>query len=72
LGGGFKIAEKIRSAIEKLEFHYKGSNVKVTISCGISLFMENDTPEVAFNRADKALYQAKDQGRNRCVIAKVP
>ena len=72
LGGGFKIAEKIRSAIEKLEFHYKGNNVKVTISCGISLFMENDTPEVAFNRADKALYQAKEQGRNRCVIAKVP
>lgn len=72
LGGGFKIADKIRSAIEKLEFHYRGSNVKVTISCGISLFMENDTPETAFNRADKALYQAKDEGRNRCVIAKEP
>lgn len=72
LGGGFKIAEKIRASIEKLEFHYRGSNVKVTISCGISLFMENDTPENAFSRADKALYKAKDDGRNRCVIAKEP
>ncbi len=72
LGGGFKIAEKIRASIEKLEFHYRGSNVKVTISCGISLFMENDTPESAFSRADKALYKAKDEGRNRCVIAKEP
>ena len=72
LGGGFKIAEKVRHSIEQLEFHYRGSKVKVTISCGISLFWENDTPETAFNRADKALYQAKDEGRNRCVIAKEP
>ncbi|WP_198263070.1 GGDEF domain-containing protein [sulfur-oxidizing endosymbiont of Gigantopelta aegis] len=70
LGGGFKIAEKIRNAIEKLEFHYRGDKVKVTISCGISLFMENDTSETALARADKALYQAKSEGRNRCVIAK--
>lgn len=70
LGGGFKVAEKIRTAVENLEFHYRGNNVKVTISCGISLFMENDSPETAFARADKALYQAKEQGRNRCVIAK--
>ena len=72
LGGGFKVAEKIRATVEKLEFHYRGSNVQVTISCGISLFMENDTRESAFARADKALYQAKEQGRNRCVIAKQP
>ena len=71
LGGGYKVAEKIRGIIEKLEFHYRGDNVKVTISCGISLFVENDTPDSAFSRADKALYQAKEQGRNRCIIAQV-
>ncbi len=71
LGGGYKVAEKIREIIEKLEFHYRGDNVKVTISCGISLFVENDTPDSAFSRADKALYQAKEQGRNRCIIAQV-
>lgn len=70
LGGGFKIAEKMRSAVESLEFQYHGDDVKVTISCGITLFMEDDTPESAFERADKALYQAKEQGRNQCVIAK--
>ena len=69
LGGGYKVAEKIRGIIENLEFHYRGDKVKVTISCGISLFVENDTPDSVFSRADKALYQAKDQGRNRCVIA---
>ncbi|MCK5662633.1 MAG: diguanylate cyclase [Thiotrichaceae bacterium] len=68
LAGGYKIAEKIRSSIEKLEFHYQNKNVKITISCGISLFIANDTTDAAFNRADKALYQAKDEGRNRCVV----
>jgi len=68
LGGGFKISEKIRTAVEKLEFQYKGNTVKITISCGITLFMTEDTAETAFNRADKALYKAKDEGRNRCVI----
>jgi diguanylate cyclase len=68
LAGGYKIAEKIRSSVENLEFHYQGSQVKITISCGISLFIENDTTAAAFQRADKALYQAKDEGRNRCVV----
>ncbi len=71
LGGGYKVVEKIRGIIEKLEFHYRGDNVKVTISCGISLFVENDIPDSAFSRADKALYQAKEQGCNRCIIAQV-
>ena len=71
LGGGFKIAEKIRSVIENLKFSHDSQNFKVTISCGITIFVENDSMESAFERADKALYQAKEQGRNRCVIAKM-
>jgi diguanylate cyclase len=43
--------------------------VKITISCGISQFLDNDTPEHIFERADQALYQAKNDGRNRCVAA---
>ncbi|MBE9526135.1 MAG: GGDEF domain-containing protein [Proteobacteria bacterium] len=71
LGGGFKISEKVRASIEKLKFTHNGHDIKVTISSGITIFVENDTLESAFERADKALYQAKDQGRNRCVIAKM-
>ena len=71
LGGGFKIAEKVRANIEKLKFTHNGHDIKVTISSGITIFVENDTLDSAFERADKALYQAKDQGRNRCVIAKM-
>jgi PleD family two-component response regulator len=39
----------------------------VTISCGLTEFRAGDTPTAVYERADRALYQAKQQGRNRCV-----
>jgi diguanylate cyclase len=69
LGGGYKVAEKMRSAVQELNFIYKDEAIPLTISCGISLFADGDKPDDVFERADKALYQAKKQGRNRCVIA---
>jgi diguanylate cyclase len=33
----------------------------------VAVFKGDDDVETVFARADKALYQAKDQGRNRCV-----
>jgi diguanylate cyclase len=43
--------------------------VPVTISCGLTEFRRGDTPTAVYERADGALYQAKLQGRNRCVEA---
>lgn len=63
------VAEKLRHAIEDCGFHYKGQQVPVTISCGMTLFRPGDTVEAAFERADKALYRAKELGRNRCESA---
>ncbi len=59
--------EKIRAAIEQCEFHYRGSRVLITISCGLAGFRSGDDPDQVFARADAALYRAKAQGRNRCV-----
>lgn len=61
-------ANKIRSVIEKSAFNSSGKKISITISCGITQFNEADTPEAAFKRADKALYQAKNKGRNQCVL----
>ena len=61
------LLEKIRVAIAKLGFHYRGQPVPITISCGVSELKQNDSAESVFERADKALYQAKKQGRNRCL-----
>lgn len=64
-----RVAEQIREAIVHSGFHSGDKPVALTISCGISDFREGDTPEAVFERADKAMYQAKIEGKNRCIIA---
>lgn len=61
-------ANKLRMIVEKAAFHSNGKKISITISCGITQFTNDDSTESAFNRADQALYRAKDKGRNRCVI----
>ena len=60
-----QVAEKLRCAIEATPFHHGNTPVKVTISCGVAQFTDTDTPETVLQRADEALYWAKQQGRNR-------
>jgi diguanylate cyclase len=61
-------ADKIRNGIETMGFHFHNKPVAVTASCGIATFRGDDTPESIFDRADRALYRAKDAGRNCCRI----
>ena len=62
------LANQLRQTIEKTGFNASGVSVAITISCGITEFTLNDSDETAFERADQALYQAKEQGRNRCCV----
>jgi len=62
------IAEKTRKAIAACAFNSQGERVPVTVSCGLAEFSKGDDPEAIFERADKALYQAKESGRNRCCV----
>jgi len=62
------VAEKIRPIIANSGFNYHGESIKLTISCGISQFSEDDQQETAFERADQALYLSKEQGRNKCSV----
>jgi len=64
-----RLVNKLRQQIEDCGFHYHGEAVKITISCGVSSFNEGDTLSQVFERADQALYKAKENGRNQCVIA---
>ncbi len=61
-------ADKIRGGIAKIGFHFRSRPVTVTASCGIATFRADDTPDAIFDRADRALYRAKDAGRNCCVV----
>ncbi|MEP1447376.1 MAG: diguanylate cyclase [Paraglaciecola sp.] len=64
LQGAFAIANKLKDAIFA---HPIGQpvGVKVSISGGIAEVQKNDTFETLFKRADDALYQAKQNGRNQ-------
>jgi diguanylate cyclase len=62
------VADKIRVELAALGFHFHDSPVAVTASCGITEFASTDTPDIIFDRADRALYQAKQAGRNCCVV----
>jgi diguanylate cyclase len=63
------IANQVRSAVEALRFHFRGTPVRVTVSCGLSELRQDDAAEAAFDRADGALYRAKHGGKNLCVAA---
>lgn len=60
------VAERLRLRIENLAFHSRQQPIRITLSCGVATLLGNDTPESVFERADRALYQAKRGGRNRC------
>lgn len=59
----------MREAIALSPFHFKEQPVSITLSFGISEFYPGDEPAVVFERADQALYAAKQGGRNCCRVA---
>ena len=68
--GAFKIAERVREEMMKLNFTGNESHFSVTTSCGVVEldrdFIKNTDELVTM--ADQALYEAKNSGRNKTVI----
>lgn len=60
------VMDKLRAHVSALPFHFGGNPVTITFSAGLAAFVPDDTEETVFDRADRALYSAKDAGRN-CV-----
>ena len=65
---GLRVSDEMRQAVARAGLHARNRPVEVTISCGVTEFAGEDTPEKAFERADAALYEAKRTGKNRCVL----
>lgn len=67
------ISEKLRMNVEALKIDHQESDVSeyVTVSIGVAVLKAsgNVNPDRLIEKADNALYQAKDAGRNRVVIA---
>lgn len=62
------ITDRLRESIGKLGFHFRREPVTITVSCGITAFRDGDSAQSLFERADRALYEAKRNGRNRCCV----
>ncbi|RUL48206.1 MULTISPECIES: GGDEF domain-containing protein [Lysinibacillus] len=61
------IAERLRKTVEESSFTYKQEVIQFTISIGLSQY-HGEAIEDFINKADKALYQAKENGRNNIVV----
>lgn len=64
------VAERVRSTIQGTIFQFEGKVIPVTISAGVATRLKDETSwEALFKRADEALYQSKQNGRNRVTMA---
>lgn len=61
-----KIAERLRCAIEQCPIYVEGKGLQVTVSIGVTQAFEGDTRSELIERADQALFTAKNSGRNQC------
>lgn len=58
---------KLRKIIAATAFHFRNTPVQITVSAGVSQLEINESIEDVFSRSEKALIQAKRQGRNQVV-----
>ncbi|MDD3057595.1 MAG: GGDEF domain-containing protein, partial [Sphaerochaeta sp.] len=60
-----EIAEHLRTAVDQHVFHYQSEELRVSISIGVAVLSKKDIDGSALIAdADRALYQAKEAGRN--------
>jgi len=66
---GYQFADRLRKKIEKTPFIYNGQPIHITVSIGVASALETDrlSAEQLIALADKRLYIAKREGRNRVI-----
>ena len=69
LTGAREVAEKLRKALEANPVRFKDDTFSITASFGVASLTGNESQEGFLQRADAAMYQAKQSGRNRVETA---
>jgi diguanylate cyclase (GGDEF)-like protein len=63
------LAEKVRCSLQTQPIFYKGQEVHITASLGAAIAHQGESIEHVIERADKAMYLAKEQGRNKALLS---
>jgi len=64
----FGIAERFRKDMEEMRFQCGGESIGVTVSIGVARYAPGESQESWIERVDRAMYQAKQSGRNRIIL----
>ena len=73
LENAVKLAEKLCERIRARNFQFQTQPIRLTVSAGIGEVVTGlDTAESLFARVDKALYRAKNEGRDRICVSEAP
>ena len=61
--------DEVREKFSRIKHKSDGEDFYVTFSCGIACFPDYSEAEEMNSAADKALYEAKENGRNRTALS---
>lgn len=70
-GAAIETAERLRARTEQLDFGPAAPGLRVTVSIGVAQSRPDEATDATILRADRALYRAKREGRNRVTLASV-
>ena len=70
IANALNLNNTLRVMLEECNFHYEGQHCRITSSVGLAEFRRGDEADIVLDRADKALYHSKNNGRNQCTVYK--